>query len=49
VECVSDRMTYIILRGCWCIIIIFNVHAPCKYKGDDVKDSFFEELGHVFD
>jgi hypothetical protein len=25
------------------------VHAPCKDKGDDVKDSFYEELGRVFD
>jgi hypothetical protein len=25
------------------------VHAPCEDKGDDVKDSFYEELGCVFD
>jgi hypothetical protein len=25
------------------------VHAPCEDKGDDVKDSFYEELGSVFD
>jgi hypothetical protein len=25
------------------------VHAPCDDKGDDVKDSFYEELGRVFD
>jgi hypothetical protein len=25
------------------------VHAPCEGKGDDVKDSFCEELGRVFD
>jgi hypothetical protein len=25
------------------------VHAPCKDKGDDVKDSFFEEIRSVFD
>jgi hypothetical protein len=24
------------------------VHAPCEDKSDDVKDSFCEELGHVF-
>jgi hypothetical protein len=24
------------------------VHAPCEDKGDDVKDSSYEELGHVF-
>jgi exonuclease III len=48
-EFISDRMSYIILRGCWCNIIVLNVHAPCEDKGDDVKDSFYEELGHVFD
>jgi hypothetical protein len=25
------------------------VNAPCEDKGDDVKDSFYEELGRVFD
>jgi hypothetical protein len=25
------------------------VHAPCEDKGDDIKDSFYEELGHIFD
>jgi hypothetical protein len=25
------------------------VHAPCEDKSDDVKNSFCEELGHVFD
>jgi hypothetical protein len=42
-------MAYIILRGCWCNIIVLDVHAPCKDKSDDVKDSFCEELGCVFD
>jgi hypothetical protein len=41
-------MSYIILRGRWCNIIILNVHAPCEDKGDDEKDSFYEELGRVF-
>jgi hypothetical protein len=49
VEFVSDRMSYITLRGCWCNIIVLNVHASCKDKSDDVKDSFYEELAHVFD
>jgi hypothetical protein len=26
-----------------------NVHAPTEDKTDDVKNSFFEELNHVFD
>jgi hypothetical protein len=42
-------MLYIILRGHWCNIIVLNVHAPCEDKSDDVKDSFGEELWHVFD
>jgi hypothetical protein len=44
VEFVSDRMSYIILRGCWCEIIILNVHAPAEDKIDDMKISFSEEL-----
>jgi hypothetical protein len=35
VDCVSDRMSYIILRGCWCHIIVLNVHAPTEDKTDD--------------
>jgi hypothetical protein len=49
VEFVSDRMSYIILKGRWCDIIILNVHAPTEDKDDYVKDSFYEELEHVFD
>jgi exonuclease III len=44
VEFVSDRMSYIILKGLWCDIIILNVHAPTEDKDDDIKDSFYEEL-----
>jgi hypothetical protein len=32
-----------------CHIIVLNVHAPTEDKTDDVKDSFCEELEHVFD
>jgi hypothetical protein len=42
-------MSYIILRGCWCNIIVLNVHTTCEDKGNDVKDSFYEELRRVFD
>jgi hypothetical protein len=48
VEFVSDRMSYIILRGGWCDIIILNVHAPREDKIDDMIDRFYEELLHVF-
>jgi exonuclease III len=49
VEFVSDRMSYIVLRGRWCNIIVVNVHAPCEDMSKDIKDSFYEELGCVFD
>jgi hypothetical protein len=42
-------MSYIKLRGRWCDIILINVHAPTEDKCDDTKDSFYEELGGVFD
>ena len=48
VEFVSDRMSYIVLRGRWCNIIVLNVHAPSGEKSDDSKDSFYEELEQVF-
>jgi hypothetical protein len=49
VEFASDRMSYIILRGRWCHIIVLNVHAPTEDKPDDVKGSFYEELELEFD
>jgi exonuclease III len=49
VEFVSDRMSYIILRGRWCHITVLNVHVPTEDKTNDVKDSFCEELEHVFE
>jgi hypothetical protein len=49
VEFVTDRMSYIILRGCYCHIIVLNSHTPTRDKSDDVKDSFYYELERVFD
>ena len=49
VEFVSDRVSYIVLRGCWCSIIVLNVHAPSEEKSDVSKESFYEELEQVFD
>jgi hypothetical protein len=42
-------MSYVTLRGRWCNFIVLNVHTPCEDKGGDVKESFCEELGRVFD
>jgi hypothetical protein len=48
VEYVSDRMSYIILRGRWCDSFVLNVHASTEDKTDDM-DRLYEELEHVFD
>jgi len=40
VDFVNDRVSYIVLRGCWCNIIVLNVHPPSEAKRDDSKDSF---------
>ena len=48
VQFVSDRMSYIVLRGRWCNIIVLNVHAPSEEKSDSSQDSFYEELEQVF-
>jgi exonuclease III len=49
IEFFSDMKLYIILQSRWCHIIVLNVHSPKGDKIDDVKDSFYEELEHVFD
>jgi hypothetical protein len=36
VEFISDRMLCIILRGCWCNIIVLDVHTLCEDKSADV-------------
>jgi len=48
VEFVGDRVSYIVLRGRWCNIIVLYVHAPSEVKRDESKDSFYEELNQVF-
>jgi len=40
VEFVSSRVSYIVLRGRWCNIIVLNMHAPSEEKSNDSKDSF---------
>jgi hypothetical protein len=42
-------MSFIVLRGCSRIIIVFNVHAPNEENYDYSKDRFHEEMGQAFD
>jgi hypothetical protein len=42
-------MSYIILRGHWCHIIVINIHAPTEDKTDDLKGKFYQKLECVFD
>jgi hypothetical protein len=41
-------MSYIILRGCWCHIIVLKIRAPVEDKIHNVKHSFYTELELVF-
>jgi exonuclease III len=47
-EFVSNRMSYITLKGRWCDIIVLNVHAPTEDKDDIIKKRFYEDLEQVF-
>ena len=40
VEFVSDRVSYIVMRGCWCNMVVLNMHAPSEGKSDDSKGGF---------
>jgi len=47
-EFISDRVSYVVLRGGWCNIIVLNVHAPSEEKSENLKDSFYEDLEQLF-
>jgi hypothetical protein len=49
VEFVSDRMSYIVLKGCLCNIIVLNMQSLSEEKSDDSKDSLYGEIEQVFD
>ena len=48
VEFVSDRLSYIMLRGRSRNIFVVNVHTTSEEKSEESKDSFYEELEQVF-
>ena len=47
VKSVSDRVSYIVLRGRWCNIAL-NVHAPIAEKSDDLKTVLMRKYGRFF-
>jgi hypothetical protein len=42
-------MSYAIVRDHSCNIVVLNVHTPYEDRSDEIKDSFYEELGCVFE
>jgi len=42
-------MSYVVLRGGRCNVIVLNVHAPSAEKSCDTKGSFYEELEKLYD
>ena len=46
---VSDRVSYIVLRGGWCNITVLNVHSPKEKKSDESKVRCYEQLEQMFD
>jgi hypothetical protein len=40
IKFVSERMSYITIKGRSCDNIILNMHAPNENKDDDIKDRF---------
>jgi hypothetical protein len=47
VEFVSDRMSYMVLRGCWYNIKVLNVSVSSEEKSYDSKDGFDEKLEQI--
>jgi hypothetical protein len=40
-NCLTDMMSYIVLRGLWCNIIVLNARALTEEKNDDSKNRFY--------
>ena len=40
VEFVSDKTSYIVLRGRWCNIFVLNMHAPSEKKSEELEQVF---------
>ena len=46
---VSDKLSYLILRGRWYDMIVINAHGTTEDEDDPIKDSFSEELEETLD
>jgi hypothetical protein len=46
VQFVSDRLSHIILRGCWCNVL--NAHVPSEEKNEVSKDILYKEFFFIF-
>lgn len=49
VQFFSDRMSYVTQRGNWSPFTILNFCVPTENKSSDTKDSFCDELEHIFE
>jgi hypothetical protein len=48
VEFFNNRISYKILRGRWCDIIVLNIQAPVENKIGHMKDGFYKEIKRAF-
>ena len=47
VEFVSDKASYIVMRGRWFNIIVLNLHAPSEEKIDESKEKLEQDFYHL--
>ncbi|KAI5717474.1 hypothetical protein M8J77_006391 [Diaphorina citri] len=45
---ISDRLSYIRMRGSFNDLVIFNVHAPTEDSEDETKDTFYDTLEEIY-
>jgi hypothetical protein len=48
VDFISDKMSYIVMRGSWFNIFVLSVHVTSEEENDVSKGSFYEKLELVF-
>jgi hypothetical protein len=42
-EYVDGRVSYIILRDCWCDIFVLNAHGLLEKKGDGKMECYYQK------